>query len=207
VYDNVDDPGIDLLPLIPQGDGCAIIITSRNYLLGNLCPGSHLELDNMTIQEALLLLLYPETQLEQVPTAMKEEAAVVAQELGYLPIALQQAWSYMRQTNCSFGVYLRSLLESREKLLARPRPYPYNHQNISAYASFNAAFAAIGVRDQRLLQLLSCLYCKDFPLDLLNEAANYDFSDYETKYIDHGDEFYSGQAMLKDVFLSMENGT
>ena len=155
----------------------------------------------MTIQEALLLLFYPETQLEQVPAATKEEAAVVAQELDYLPIALQQARSYTRQTKCSFGAYRERLLESREKLLAHPLLYRHDSRNISTYASFSASFAKVEVRDQKLLQLLSCFHPKEFPLDLLNDAAKYDFSDYETQYIDHEDEFYSGQALLKEIFF------
>ncbi|KIM30740.1 hypothetical protein M408DRAFT_65913, partial [Serendipita vermifera MAFF 305830] len=41
VYDNVDDPDIDIASLLPQGDWCAVVITSRNGLLGDLHPKAH----------------------------------------------------------------------------------------------------------------------------------------------------------------------
>ncbi|KIM26166.1 hypothetical protein M408DRAFT_197100 [Serendipita vermifera MAFF 305830] len=201
VYDNVDDPEIDLLSLIPQGDGCVIMITSRNYLLGDICPGSHLKLDKMSIDESLLLLFYPQAQLDQIEAESKEEAILVAEELNCLPIALQQARSYTSQTRCSFGAYLERLYENRKKLLDRPLSYSHDSRNISTYASFAASFERITVRDKQFLRLLSCVHCNEFPLDLLNDAAQHNFSDYETKYHDHEDEIKSGQALLKDIFL------
>src|SRR5450432_2216468 len=53
VYDNVDDPGLDLAPLLPTGESCAIVVTSRNRLIGDLCPRAHLELDVMSMEEAV----------------------------------------------------------------------------------------------------------------------------------------------------------
>ncbi|KIM24511.1 hypothetical protein M408DRAFT_52723, partial [Serendipita vermifera MAFF 305830] len=41
VYDNVDDPGLDLSSLLPRGDSCAVTITSRNGILGDLHPEGH----------------------------------------------------------------------------------------------------------------------------------------------------------------------
>jgi hypothetical protein len=63
LYDNVDDPDIDLAPLLPSGESCTIIITSRNRSLGQLCPDAHLELDTMSMDEAVNLLLYRPGQL------------------------------------------------------------------------------------------------------------------------------------------------
>jgi hypothetical protein len=58
LYDNVDDPDIDLGSLLPLGESCAIVITSRNRSLGQLCPDAHLELDTMSMDEAVDLLLH-----------------------------------------------------------------------------------------------------------------------------------------------------
>ncbi|KIM24506.1 hypothetical protein M408DRAFT_53320, partial [Serendipita vermifera MAFF 305830] len=45
VYDNVDDPDLDLSSFLPRGYSCGAAITSRNGLLGELHPKGHLPLD------------------------------------------------------------------------------------------------------------------------------------------------------------------
>ncbi|KIM27345.1 hypothetical protein M408DRAFT_24574 [Serendipita vermifera MAFF 305830] len=57
LFDNVDDPNLDLYSLLPRGNSCAIAITSRNHVLGELDPEAHLPLDIMSEEEATELLL------------------------------------------------------------------------------------------------------------------------------------------------------
>ncbi|KIM21473.1 hypothetical protein M408DRAFT_80521, partial [Serendipita vermifera MAFF 305830] len=41
MYDNVDDPDLELASLLPRGKACVILITSRDRLMGGLCPEGH----------------------------------------------------------------------------------------------------------------------------------------------------------------------
>ena len=202
VYDNVDDPKPDTIrPLIPAGAGCIIVFTSRNRSLGDLCPDTHLELDKMTIGEAVELLLPSVTRPDQATNTTREEAVKISVALDCLPIALQQARSYIYQTKCSFSEYAQRLQESKERLLAHSLPYHHEKRNISTHAAFDASFGKLELREQQFLQLISHVHWKDFPLELITLAASHAFSDYYLKFIDHGDEFQSGKELLEKIFL------
>ena len=114
VYDNVDDPHFDYRSLLQTGNGCDVIITSRNHLIGELDPNSHLELDAMRLDEATELLFLPPNRTLN----SKEDAREIANLLGCLPIALTQARSYMYQTQCSGSEYLDVLREDQVTLPA-----------------------------------------------------------------------------------------
>ena len=152
MYDSVDD---NILSLIPRGTGSIIILTSRNRSLSDLCPDSHLELDKMSVDEAVELLLFGRNGSNQTTNATREEALEVALALDCLLIALQQARSYIHQTQCSSRAYNERLRQSREKLLAHPLIYHHEKRNISTHAAFDASFGKLERRDQQFLQLIS----------------------------------------------------
>ena len=188
VYDNVDDPDLDLASLMPPGDSCAIIITSRNHSIGELDKTGHLELDTMSMPEAVELLLYGDGGLTN------SEATKIAQELGCLAIALTQARSYIYQTKCSGSAYLDRLKSSRDKLLARPVKHQRDMRYTSTYAAFGASFEKLDIWAQRLLWLLSFLHWSKFPIELIALAAEHKFGDYERTYIEHGEDYHAGKV-------------
>jgi tetratricopeptide (TPR) repeat protein len=199
LYDNVDDPELNLSPFLPQGESCIIIITSRNRSIGELCPDAHLELDVMSMSEAVELLSYQSnTAIEH----SREAACAIAKELGCLPIALAQARSYMYLTKFTETVYLDRILSSKEQLLAQPVKNHPEMRFLSTYAAFNASFELLTVRHQKFLRLLSQFYWNDFPLALVILAAKHNFSDYEHTYVEHGINFHTGKAVLLDIFMA-----
>ena len=204
LYDNVDDPELDLLPLIPEGDGCIIFITTRNRSLGELSPDSHLELDVMSMQEGVEMLLFTPNNSNMPTEDAKKGAAAIAEALGCLPIALQQARSYMFQTKASPSAYLQRLATNRNKLLAQPLKNQRNLRYLSAYAAFEASFSKLSSRDQKFLWLLSFFHWSRFPLALVTLAANYGFSEYFRTCVMHGNEFTVGNAFLKELFFVEE---
>ena len=201
VYDNVDDPNLKLAPLLPHGSSCTIIITSRDRLMGGLNPGAHLELDVMSTDEAVELVLHTSSQSTSAIEQDRENARDIAEALGCLPLALQQACSYMFQTKCSARTYLELLSTSRNKLLSTELNYQLHKHPISTYAAFDASFDKLVRRTQQFLRLLAFFHWSNFPLELIFLAAKHNFSDYETKYIDHGGSFQTGKNLLEDIFL------
>ncbi|KIM24547.1 hypothetical protein M408DRAFT_331759 [Serendipita vermifera MAFF 305830] len=202
LYDNVDDPDLDLPPLLPRGGSCAVLITSRNRSLGELAPESHLELDVMTVDESVELLLYNPDGTTNLAPGAQEDARAIAEALGCLPIALTQARSYMYQTKCTARSYLERLLNGKGRLLSHPIKNHPNMRYVSTYAAFDASFEMLPPRVQQVLRLLSCFHWGDFPLELIVLAAKFGFSQYDQKYIEHGDEFRIGKAVLEEIFLS-----
>ncbi len=115
IFDNADEPD-KLKGYFPPGEK-TILITSRN-------PHSQWDLP--------VPLLSPGDALELLKTITGHSdlkgGYTLAEELGYLPLALMQAGAYMQQTNTSFTEYLllfykeRSALWKEEKA---PENYPY----------------------------------------------------------------------------------
>ncbi|KIM30831.1 hypothetical protein M408DRAFT_271216 [Serendipita vermifera MAFF 305830] len=200
VYDNVDDPELDILPLIPDGEGCTIIFTSRNRSIGELCPEAHLELDVMSLDESVQLLLFTHQQSSPPTEPDREEARSIAQALGCLPIALTQARSYMYQTKCSRSSYLEILLNNRDKLLAQPVKYQRDMRHVSTYAAFDASLASLPPRALQFIRLLSYFHWNAFPLHLISIAANHSFSDYDYQFFDHNNDYHAARTLLREIF-------
>lgn len=201
LYDNVDDPDLELPPLLPRGGSCAVVVTTRNRLLGELAPDSHLELDVMSVEESMELLLFNSKDLGSITSGTGEEARAIAEALGCLPIALTQARSYMYQTKCTARAYLERLVNGKSKILAHPIKNHPDMRYTSTYAAFDASFEMLAVQVQRLLRLLSFFHWGDFPLELIVLAAKFGFSRYDQQYLDPGSEFYIGKGLLEDIFL------
>ncbi|KIM20565.1 hypothetical protein M408DRAFT_333927 [Serendipita vermifera MAFF 305830] len=201
LYDNVDDPNLDLSSLLPHGDSCAIAITSRNYVLGELNPKAHLPLDIMSLEEATELLLHGSSPFKVVTDHIRKDIVALAEALGSLPIALQQACAYMRQTKCSARSYLSRLSKNKAKLLSQKIKYQVDMQSISTYAAFEMSFEKLPETSKKLLRLLSYFHWAGFPLELINQAADHSFLDYKETLVEHDNDFYVGRQCLKSIFL------
>ncbi len=128
IWDNLDD--LELLPrFLPAARGGALLITTRAQALGTLAQG--IELSPMPAEEALLFLLRrakvlnpasTREQLAQFAQRAPEEydaAKELAQLLGGLPLALDQAGAYVEETGCSLSDYVQRYRQQRGRLLAR----------------------------------------------------------------------------------------
>lgn len=117
IYDGVDDIDLELSSLLPDCTHGSIIITTRNPSLGRSTSSSalHLELGAMTEEEAKELV-----RLSTRSFVDKRDAVAIAQELGYLPVALAQASKYIVQAACSGGQFLERLREYRRKTISIP---------------------------------------------------------------------------------------
>jgi hypothetical protein len=107
VFDNAESP-TTLRPWLPGGPG-HVLITSRYPGWGALTE--RIEVDVLTRPESLALLRRRIDQLD--PTI----ADILATELGHLPLALEQAASYMETTGLAPNAYLDKFRTRREWLL------------------------------------------------------------------------------------------
>ena len=103
VFDNVEDPALPRAWLPGTGGGHALI-TSRRTDWRGLARALPLEL--MPEDEALQLLT-GRPDPAALPPAELAAAKELADELGYLPLALAQARAYMAETGKSLAGYLR----------------------------------------------------------------------------------------------------
>ena len=115
ILDNVEDPA-HIEPLLGQiGAGHVIITSRRDINWGQMADP--VRLDVLDSAPAALVLVAHTGQ--QTPTAA-DAAAGIAEELGFLPLALDQAAAYIVQQRISCVAYLDSLRRDPARMHAAP---------------------------------------------------------------------------------------
>jgi tetratricopeptide (TPR) repeat protein len=118
VLDNAIDADA-IMPFLPTAGRSQVLITSTRRALGNL--GRALTVDTFTAEEAIAYLT------DRTGLADADGARAVADELGYLPLALAQAAAVIDGQRLDYGTYLRRLraMTVADYLPAVPGdPYP-----------------------------------------------------------------------------------
>lgn len=113
VFDNAISPA-DIQSYLPQGQTGHVIITSRNPSWEGV--GSSIKIETMKREESVAFL--------KKRTGQEDEAATaeLAEELGDLPLALEQAGAYMKSTGKTMADYLILFRDDRQALLSRGKP-------------------------------------------------------------------------------------
>ncbi|KOX19691.1 cytochrome C [Nocardiopsis sp. NRRL B-16309] len=116
VFDNADEPE-DLKDIIPQGPG-HVLITSRNHRWQGVAEAVSLEEFTPHESEEFLRRRIG----RPITTA---QAARLADALGHLPLALEQAGALQAETGMSVQEYLRLLKEQPTSLMGEGKPPEY----------------------------------------------------------------------------------
>jgi tetratricopeptide (TPR) repeat protein len=117
VLDNADDPAM-VKSFLPQGSTGHLLLTSRAYSFQKIGLVSPREVNVLSPDEAREFLL---RRTGKGPTE-KFEADALAKEVGYLPLALEQAAAYIAETGASFKNYLAGFKTQRLKVLEKQGP-------------------------------------------------------------------------------------
>ncbi|TDC91262.1 hypothetical protein E1285_13240 [Actinomadura sp. 7K507] len=125
VFDHADQPE-DLRDLIPQGPG-HVLITSRNCRWQ--AYANTVSVGVFTRDESVDFLT------RRVPHGLTvKEAGRLAEQMGDLPLALEQAGALHTETGIAVPEYLQLLAQRTSKLLAEGRPSEYLVPMTAAYA-------------------------------------------------------------------------
>jgi tetratricopeptide (TPR) repeat protein len=128
VYDNAESED-ELRELLPPDSGGSILVTSQSPNWSTLARRRFL-LPHMSKEDALAMLH------QRLPARNQQELAQIAEQLGWLPLALEQAAAYMRETQCQPNRYLRQLERHFQETLRAHTPAFYR---ASAAATYNLA--------------------------------------------------------------------
>ncbi|KAI9725769.1 MAG: hypothetical protein M1828_002652 [Chrysothrix sp. TS-e1954] len=154
----------DYFPATHQG---AILITSRLTYLRQL--GKGIDVDGVGVPEGLQILLNSSGRADDV-----ENSTSVVFRLHGLPLALNQAGSYMSETGTSPKKYLE-LYQHRAKSLLERQPQLAIYENGSIMTTLEMSLEAARIRNPtaaRLLQLWAFLDNSDISFDLLKMALH-----------------------------------
>lgn len=122
ILDNADE--LMLLPdFLPPASGGHLLLTTRTAATGQLAH--RLEIEVLSSEQGALLLLQrsgliaPGATLEQASQEEREQALLISQELGGLPLALDQAGAYLEETGTDLARYWQIYHRHRPELLQR----------------------------------------------------------------------------------------
>jgi tetratricopeptide (TPR) repeat protein len=155
VFDNAERPD-DLLPLLPA-DG-HVLITSRNPGWGALALC--LDVDVLTRPESVALLTGRITGIGDAT------ADAVAEQLGDLPLALEQAAAYVEETRLPAPEYLRLLRTRADELLAEGHVLGRRHTVATVWDLSLRRLESTCPAASTLLTLCAFLGPEPIPLDL-----------------------------------------
>jgi tetratricopeptide (TPR) repeat protein len=171
IFDNADTPEMleASYPRTPKGH---VLLTSRARLFDTLGIARQLALEKMDPEEALDFL-NKRTERAQSDPLEQQAAADLAAELGYLPLALEQAAAYIIEKTARFQDYLASYLKQRLALLneAQPKTGEYPASVASTWA---LNFQEVGKDPVAadILRVSAFLSPEGIPLELLSSGAS-----------------------------------
>ncbi|MFA1548525.1 FxSxx-COOH system tetratricopeptide repeat protein [Actinomadura chokoriensis] len=148
IFDNADEPE-ELIDILPQGPG-HVLITSRNHRWAGIVDP--VQIDVFTREESVEFLT------KRVPRGITpKDANRLAEELGDLPLALEQAGALHAETGIAVSEYLELLAQRTSQLLSHGKPTEYP-------ASMTAAWGlSVASLEEKLPEALVLLrYCAFF---------------------------------------------
>jgi hypothetical protein len=157
IFDNADDP-VDIKAHFPAGPG-HVLVTSRNPRWST--AAEPVEIDVFARQESLDHLQ------RRVPSLTDEEADRVAEALGDLPLAVEQAGAWLAETGTSATDYVRQLATESSQVLSLNQPDDYP---IPVAVTWRLAFDRLRAESPaaaRLLQLCAFFAPEPIPMALL----------------------------------------
>jgi tetratricopeptide (TPR) repeat protein len=157
VFDNAEQPG-DLEGLLPTGGQGQVLVTSRNPVWGRLA--TPLRIDVLAAEEAESFLLRRSGETDQTT------AAALAEELGGLPLALEQAAAYCEQTSLGLAGYLDRYRRAHARLLDKGALEDYPATVATTWRLNVDQVATRSPAAVQLLQVVSFLAAAAIPPDL-----------------------------------------
>ncbi|MDQ4032116.1 MAG: FxSxx-COOH system tetratricopeptide repeat protein [Actinomycetota bacterium] len=159
VFDNAVDIA-HIRPLLPGGTG-HVLITTRRGGFGYLGPV--LDLDVLPRAEAVTLLR------RRAPALTDDQADTLAELLGDLPLALEQAAAYLDQTQLPPADYLHLLTTRAADLYGRGRVVEHQHTIATLWSLSLDQLHAAQPAAVQLLGLCAWLAPEPIPLDLFTD--------------------------------------
>jgi len=189
VLDNVEDLSL-VSSFIPAKHLGSVLLTTRRQVTEPVAQAVVLEI--LSDDEGALLLLKRakrlalDASLDEAPTSEVAVARTIAQHLGGLPLALDQAGAYIAETGCSLSDYLDLFKQQQAALLQRRGTVPSDHPQ-SVTTTFSLAFEQVQQKNGAAIDLLTvCAFLAPdaIPLEVITEGAAYLGTVVETVAVD-----------------------
>jgi Tfp pilus assembly protein PilF len=170
LLDNADD--LDLLPpFLPSGPGGHILLTTRARDMQRLAQ--RIEVETLSDDQGTLFLLRRagllalDASLEQADPNERMQARNLVQEMGGLPLALDQAGAYLDATGMSLEEYQRIYKQHRRTLLQERRSRVSDHP-LPVATTWSLSFQKVQEKNAAAADLLR--FCAYLAADAIPEV-------------------------------------
>ncbi|KAK6497455.1 hypothetical protein TWF481_011863 [Arthrobotrys musiformis] len=157
IFDNADDlEAFSVQDYFPKHGGGMILVTSRRPEF-SLCCAGHVDLDGLDGESAVKLLL----RLARSPDTAedKDGATAVVEKLGFMPLAISHAGSFMYEANVSARDYLRYYEGAFMTVQSKKPKLGWNYRNDTAATAWELSFSEIQKQNEEAASLLlTCSY-------------------------------------------------
>jgi tetratricopeptide (TPR) repeat protein len=164
VFDNARDPG-DIRDYLPQGGTGHVLVTSRNQNWGGIAQ--KISVPILKRAESVNFLLKRTGQTDRIT------AAALAEALGDLPLALEQAAAYIEEISGALSDYLRLFQRHYHQLLQRGMPSEYPATVATTWGMSFEQIQKVSPAGADLMNLCAFLGPDDISLDTLREGGEY----------------------------------
>ncbi|KAJ5984238.1 hypothetical protein N7481_006337 [Penicillium waksmanii] len=176
IIDNADDTQFDYARYFPAGGQGHIILSSRNIQCQVHATIGFQEFISLEESDAITLLLRS-SLLPGDKEELRNTALAIVKALGYLPLALIQAGSFIQQNLCSLDEYLDVFNSSKKIIFSNHQIQGRGSYEHNIYTTFEVSFNEIArMRTQRamdaveILQLISFFHNNEVPEALFRNA-------------------------------------
>jgi tetratricopeptide (TPR) repeat protein len=167
IFDNADAPELlrGFRPRNPKGH---ILLTSRAQVFDTLGIARPIEMEKMMPEEAIQFL-FTRTGRDANDPAQRHAAEQLAETLGYLPLALEQAGAFLTAKKARFQDYLTSYRKRHLELLQESRPVTgdYPESVATTWALNFREVEKVSEASSDLLRLSAFLSPDNIPLELI----------------------------------------
>ncbi|KAJ7278516.1 hypothetical protein C8J57DRAFT_1503393 [Mycena rebaudengoi] len=172
IFDNADNPSINLFNYFPQSSKGNILITSRNPQLYVHAPDSHHHISDMEEEDAVGLLLA--SAMQPLNTETENLARDIVKALYCFPLAVVQAGAFIARTG-TLNKYLTLYEQNRGELLSRLPDQTHDKYAWSVYTTWDISFRCLGQMAAKFLQICSFLHHEGISEAIFCSAATYKY--------------------------------
>lgn len=173
IFDGADDLEMVREFLPKRGNG-HVLLTTRSQILGPYMKGLLVPPLGQSESLSLLLrrarLIADTTEITDIPADMRRDGEVICELLGGLPLALDQAASYIEESQCELRNYSTRYRQSSKELLQRRGGVGEEEENKPVATTWTASFQQVE-RNNRLaadlLRLMTFLHPGAIPQEML----------------------------------------
>jgi tetratricopeptide (TPR) repeat protein len=179
ILDNADDLAL-ARDFLPPSLGGQVLLTTRAQATGRFAR--RLEVDSLPTELGALFLLRragllpAEAPFEQASEHDRSVARAICEEVGGLPLALDQAGAYLEETGCSLAEYQRLYQHRRADLLAERRGQLVDDHPLPVATTWSLSFAQVEQKNPAaadLLRLCAFLAPDAIPEEMITQGAEH----------------------------------